>query len=122
MSLDVVISLSLAKCLDRDELTGRMSRTDGLSGVIPGWVLMVTATPASAAKVTARVMTRSLDIHEGAVSFHSDSVVLQVKPSFQFNGCTLQDSNILALTFALSHLTTAGGTILVMSWYQSIVV
>lgn len=52
MSLDVAISLLLAKRLDRDELTGRMSRTDGLSGVLIGWVLMVTAIPVSASTVT----------------------------------------------------------------------
>lgn len=51
MSLDVAISLLLAKRLDRDELTGRMSRTDGLSGVLMGWVLMVTAIPVSASTV-----------------------------------------------------------------------
>jgi len=28
--------LLLAKCLDRDELTGRTSRTGGVGGVLPG--------------------------------------------------------------------------------------
>jgi hypothetical protein len=49
-------------------------------------------------------------------------VISQVKSSLHFKGGIHEVSDALAATFASSREITAGGTLLVISWYPGIVV